>query len=120
MAGPASVDEYLAHVPDEQRVALEHLRKQIKAAAPDAQETIAYSMPAFRIGGHFLVSYAAYKRHLSLFPASGAVMAALGDVLTPYFSGKGTLRFEARKLLSAELVREIVKIRLKEVATRGR
>ena len=54
------------------------------------------ALPAFRShGGQFLVSFDAYKRHYSLFPASGAVVEALGAEIEPYLSGKGTIRFPA-------------------------
>jgi uncharacterized protein YdhG (YjbR/CyaY superfamily) len=92
-AAPSSVDDYLAAVPEQPRAALEALRATIRAAAPEATEQFSYGMPAFRDRGRFLVSYAAFKDHCSLFPASGAVRAALGDELAPYLSGKGTIRF---------------------------
>ena len=57
MAAPTSVEEYLAALPRESRAALEKLRKTIKAAAPEATETISYQMPAFKDHGRFLVSY---------------------------------------------------------------
>jgi len=88
MAAPTSVEEYLAALPEESRAALEKLRKTIKAAAPEATETIAYQMPAFKDHGRFLVSYAAFKDHCSLFPASNAVVEALGEELKPYFTGE--------------------------------
>jgi uncharacterized protein YdhG (YjbR/CyaY superfamily) len=115
------VDDYLAAVPKEQREALEKLRKQIRAAAPGATEAISYQMPAFKQDGRFLVSYAAFRDHLSLFPASYAVMDLLGSELEPYFSGKGTLRFTPDKPIPADLVKKIVKARLREMgAPRGR
>jgi uncharacterized protein YdhG (YjbR/CyaY superfamily) len=88
MAGPTSVDGYLAALPEAQRVALEKLRKTIKAAAPEATETISYQMPAFKDHGRFLVSYAAFKDHCSFFPASTALMKALGEELSPTSRGK--------------------------------
>jgi len=90
MAAPTSVDDYLATLPEDRRAAVQELRETIKAAAPEATETIAYLMPAFQTHGQFLVSYAAFKRHYSLFPASEAVVEALGHELTPYLAGKGT------------------------------
>jgi uncharacterized protein YdhG (YjbR/CyaY superfamily) len=116
MAGPTSVEEYLAGVPAERRAALEALRRTIRAAAPEATETISYQMPAFRVHGRFLVSYAAFKDHCSLFPASGPVMDALGDELRPYFTGKGTIRFQVNDPLPESLVSRIVRIRLDEIA----
>ena len=120
MAGPTSVEDYLAALPAEQRAALEKLRKTIRSAAPEATETISYQMPTFKDRGRVLVHYAAFKDHCSLFPASIGVMEALGEELKPYFSGKGTLRFTADKPLPAALVKKIVKARLEENAARGR
>jgi uncharacterized protein YdhG (YjbR/CyaY superfamily) len=115
MAGPTTVDEYMAALPDERRAAMTDLRRTVNAAAPGATESIAYQMPALRShGGQFLVSYAAYKQHYSLFPASGAVIDALGDELTPYLAGKGTIQFPAGLPIPTDLVTRIVKIRLTE------
>ena len=75
MATPSTVDEYMAELPDDRRVVLEQLRKTINAAAPEATETIAYQMPALRSrDGQFLVSYASYKAHYSLFPANDEIV----------------------------------------------
>ena len=121
MAKPATVEDYLAGLPEERRAAVEQLRETIRAAAPEAIETIAYDMPAFRShGGQFLVSFAAYTAHYSLFPASGAVVEALGDELAPYLSGKGTIRFPATEPLPLATVSKIVAIRLAENAAHGR
>ena len=120
MATPTSVEDYLAALPEGSRAALEKLRETIKAAAPEATETIAYQMPAFKDHGRFLVSYAAFKDHCSLFPASQAVMEALGEELKAYVTGKATVRFRADKPLPATLVERIVKARIEENAARGR
>ena len=117
MAPPASVDEYMDGLAEDRRTALQEMRRTINAAAPEATETIAYSMPALRShGGQFLVSYAAYKRHYSLFPASGVVVAELGDELAPYLAGRGTIQFPAGKPIPLDLVRRIVEIRVGENA----
>ena len=116
MAAPTSVDDYLAALPEAPRAALERLRKTIKAAAPQATETISYQMPAFKLDGRFLVSYAAFKNHCSLFPASRKVLEAHGEELKPYFSGKGTIRFTTDNPLPPALVRKVVKTRIEENA----
>jgi uncharacterized protein YdhG (YjbR/CyaY superfamily) len=117
LPAPTSVEEYLATLSDERRAGVETLRATVNAAAPDATETIAYGMPALRShGGQFLVSYAAYKNHYSLFPASGAVVEACGDELAPYLSGRGTIQFPAGKPIPTELVTRILKVRVAENA----
>ena len=120
MAGPATVDEYLASLPEESRAALERLRETIRAAAPGATETIAYQMPAFREHGRLLMSYAAFKDHCSLFPMSTAVMEAHQEALRPYYAGKGTLRFSPNSPIPDALVKRLVRARLEENAARRR
>jgi uncharacterized protein YdhG (YjbR/CyaY superfamily) len=120
MAKATTVDDYLAALPEDKRRGVELLRRTINAAAPEAEESIAYLMPALRShGGQFLVSYAAYKKHYSLFPASDAVIEALGEELTPYLAGKGTIQFPADKPLPTATVTKIVKVRVAENAARG-
>src|SRR6187551_959023 len=100
-----TVDEYLAALPDERRGPMEELRRAIRRAAPDAVETIAYSMPAMRSpSGRFLVSYDAFKAHYSLFPSTAGMEAELGDELRPYLAGKGTIRFPAEQPVPIGLV----------------
>ena len=118
MATASSVNEYLASLPEDRRAVMEELRATIRAACPEASEAIAYQMPAFRLGGQFLVSYAAFKHHYSLFPASGAVIDALGDDLTPYLAGRGTIRFPANAPIPLDLVTKVVQARLAEVEAR--
>jgi uncharacterized protein YdhG (YjbR/CyaY superfamily) len=120
MATPTGVEEYLAGLPDDQRAAMQKLRMTIKAAAPQASETISYRMPAFKYQGRFLVWYAAFQDHYSLYPASEAVREDLGEKLKPYLSGKGTIRFAWDGRLPVSLVKEIVKVRARENAAHRR
>lgn len=110
----ASVEAYLAAVPEPYRTALEALRAQVRALVPDATEQISYGMPAFKDRGRMLVAYAAFAKHCSLFPASGSVRERLGPEIAPFFAAKGTLRFTPDHPLPADLVRRIVELRLEE------
>jgi uncharacterized protein YdhG (YjbR/CyaY superfamily) len=120
MAKPTSVEEYLGSLAADRRAAMDELRATIRSAAPGATETIAYDMPALRSDGQFLVSYAAYKHHYSLFPANSAIVEALGAELTPYLSGKGTIHFPANAPIPLALVRKVVEARVAEVGARDR
>jgi uncharacterized protein YdhG (YjbR/CyaY superfamily) len=113
-----TVDAYLAGLPEDRRAAMEDLRRTIRAAAPAATEAISYNMPAFRLDGHFFVSYEAFKRHYSLFPWTDGMVEELGDAIKPYAVGKGTLRFPADEPIPLDLVRRIIEIRLREFAPR--
>ncbi len=118
MAKPTTIDEYLAGVGAERSVALEKLRKTIKAAAPEAEEYIGYGIAAFRLDGKPLVGFGASANHCSFFPMNGSTVAAHKDLLKNYDTSKGTIRFQASKPLPATLVRKLVKARIAENRTR--
>jgi uncharacterized protein YdhG (YjbR/CyaY superfamily) len=121
MAKATTVDEQLAALPPERRAVMESLRAAIRAGAPAAEETIAYDMPAYRTpGGRFVVSFASFKAHYSLFPASDIVVERLGDEIRPYLAGRGTIRFPAGKPVPLDLVRRVVEIRVEETADRAK
>ena len=115
---PSWVDDYLATLPEDRRAWMQELRATIKSAAPDAVEVITYKMPGFKANGSFLVSYDAYKRHYSLFPASQAVVDTCGEELAPYLTGKGTISFPIGMSVPVELVTKIVRVRVAENAAR--
>ena len=116
MPPPATIEGYLAALPDVRRRGLEQLRAAARAGAPDAQESIAYGIPTLRVGGRLLVSYAAFKAHYSLFPASQVVIDALGAEVASHVAGKGTLRFAASEPLPTDLITRIVRVRVRELA----
>ncbi len=120
MAPPPSVEAYMGEVPEPMRGALERLRSVVQAAAPGATDCIYYAMPAIRVHGRTVVSYAAFRDHLSLFPLGSSVLDALGDEVAPYRTGKGTLQFRLDEPLPEELVTRIVQARLAAVAAGGR
>jgi uncharacterized protein YdhG (YjbR/CyaY superfamily) len=109
-----SIDDYLSRVPDDQRTALEMLRKAILAAAPRAEECISYSLPAFRLDGKLLVAFGASSNHCSFFPMSGTIVEAHKNLLKGYETSKGTIRFQPGKPLPAALIRTLVKARIAE------
>jgi uncharacterized protein YdhG (YjbR/CyaY superfamily) len=111
---PKTIDEYLASLSDDQRAALEKLRKAIKAAAPRALECISYRLPAFRLDGRILVAFGARENHCAFYPMSSSTVADHADALEGYDTSKGTIRFEAKRPLPVALVRLLVKARIAE------
>jgi uncharacterized protein YdhG (YjbR/CyaY superfamily) len=108
-----SIDEYLAFQPEKVMEALENLRQIIRETAPEAEEVISYGIPAYKYQG-MLVYFAAYKKHCSLFAGNGALTEQMQEQLKAYKTSKGTIQFTVEKPLPDELVREIVKIRMKQ------
>jgi uncharacterized protein YdhG (YjbR/CyaY superfamily) len=115
----ATIDAYLADLPAERRAVLEQVRALVRDVAPASAEVISYGMPGAKLGGRLVLSYAAFAKHWSLFPASGAVLAELSDELAPYFKPTATLRFSWKEPVPADLVRRFVAIRVAEVAAGG-
>jgi uncharacterized protein YdhG (YjbR/CyaY superfamily) len=103
-------DAYLAALDSDRRAALEKLRKAIRAAAPQAEESISYGVPAFRLNGRFLVALAAAKQHCSFYP--GSAVQAFGADLKGYDTSKGTVRFQPHKPLPSSLVKKLVRARI--------
>jgi uncharacterized protein YdhG (YjbR/CyaY superfamily) len=116
-AAPETIDEYLAPLSNEKRAALEKLRKDIKSAAPQAEECISYQVPGFRLGGRLLVSFGAAANHCAFYPGAYPIEAHK-DELKAYGTSKGTIRFPANKPLPATLVRKLVKSRIAEYAAK--
>jgi len=121
MAGKTqTIDGYLSALSDEQRTALEKLRRSIKAAAPKAEECISYQLPAFRLDGRMLVAFGARANHCAFYPMSSTTVKAQAAALAGYDTSKGTIRFPADKPLPSSLVRKLVKARIAENAAAGR
>jgi uncharacterized protein YdhG (YjbR/CyaY superfamily) len=116
-AKPKTIDDYLAALPDDQRAALEKLRKTIRAAAPKAEECISYGLAAFRQNG-MLVGFGASAKHLAFYPMNSTTVKAFKDELKGLATSKGTIRFQPDKPLPAALVRKLVKARIAENAER--
>ena len=120
MRTPATVEEYLGWQPEAARAKLEEMRAAIRAVVPDATETISYQMPGFRYRGRVLVTYAAFRDHVSLFPMGGGVIDAMRDELAPHIGGKGTLHFALDAPLPVDLIQRVVRAKLQESTDRGR
>jgi len=111
---PTTIDEYLAGVSADNRVALQKVRTAIQSAAPTAEECLAYGMPAFRLDGKCLVAFRAAANHCSFHPMSGVTVAGLRAELAGYDTSTGTIRFEPSRPLPARLIAKLVKARIEE------
>jgi uncharacterized protein YdhG (YjbR/CyaY superfamily) len=107
-----NTDEYIAMFPTEVQEVLEKLRQTIKNAAPQAEETISYQMPAFKLHGS-LVYFAAYKKHIGFYPTASGI-SAFKEHLTNYEVSKGTIKFPINEPLPFDLITTIVKFRVEE------
>lgn len=110
---PQTIDEYIADLPRDVREILQKIRKTIKRAAPDAEEAIRYNMPTFNLNGHYLIYFAAYKKHIGMYPIPPGD-AKFNTEIAAYQTGKGTLQFPLERPIPYKLITKIVKLRAKE------
>jgi uncharacterized protein YdhG (YjbR/CyaY superfamily) len=106
-----SIDEYIATFPEAVQKLLQKVRATIKATAPkSATEKISYQMPCFELNGSNLIHFAAFKNHIGIYGAGGAI--EVHKELAAYAGPKGTLKFPYAEPLPVDLIRKIVKFRV--------
>jgi uncharacterized protein YdhG (YjbR/CyaY superfamily) len=114
---PGDIDEYIAGFPPAVRSVLERVRRTIRKAVPEAEETISYGIPTYKLNGRRVLYFAGWKEHYSLYPSTARLVAALKDDLAPYeVNSKGTIRFPLSSPVPVKLIVDIAKFRAKEVA----
>ena len=110
-AAPKDIAEYIAGFPEDVQELLTKLRMTIRAAAPDAEETIKYQMPTFTLQGN-LVHFAAFKKHIGFYPAPRGI-EEFKDELSVYKGAKGSVQFPLGKPIPYDLISRIVKFRVR-------
>src|SRR5262245_26385019 len=115
-AAPKTIDQYIAGFPGEVQEILEKIRMTIRKAAPKAEEKISYQMPSFTLNGSYLIYFAAYKKHIGLYPAPRGDEKFKKE-LSAYEGGKGTVRFPLDQPIPYGLITRIVKFRASENST---
>ena len=108
MTTDSRVDAYLNALPDDQRRLLADVRARVQALAPDAVELISYDMPAFKLAGQFLLSYAAWKRHCSIYAPGEHLLAKYAAELAGHGRTKGSLHFSAERPLPSGFLEDFV------------
>ena len=117
-SAPTTIDAYVATFPLEVQALLQQIRQVIHNTIPNLGETISYSMPTFTLNGKYLVSIAAHKKHIGLYPAPTGV-EEFHEAVALYGGGKGTLKFPLNKPMPFDLIRSIVRFRAKEQAEKA-
>jgi uncharacterized protein YdhG (YjbR/CyaY superfamily) len=113
--GAPEVDAYMDAVPEPQRSTLAQVRTTLEALLPDAEQTISYGSPAFKVGGRGVAGFAAFAHHCSYLPMSGSVTATLADELTGFETTKGSVKFPVDTPLPEPILRALVDARLAEL-----
>lgn len=110
---PNNYADYAKHYPKDVQKLLQQMRQTILNAAPKAEETISYGMPAFRQDGGILVWFAAHTNHIGFYPGASGIAAFAAD-LARYKYAKGSVQFPIDVPLPLALIRRMVQFRVKE------
>ena len=112
-----SIDEYIETFPEDTQKILKQVRRTIKTAAPEAGEKISYGIPTFTLNGKYLIYFAGWKNHISIYPIPIGD-EAFNKEISQYVAGKGTLKFPTDKPMPLKLISKIVKLKVAEALTR--
>lgn len=115
-----TAEAYIASAPDADRAGLEAIRKAIRDAVPEAEETISYQIPAFRTGDGWIFYYSVYVNHFSIAcPPPWTEREAFKAELAPYKMSKSAIQFPKSEPLPLELIGEMAAFRAREAANRA-
>ncbi|HAQ18786.1 MAG TPA: hypothetical protein DCR40_06050 [Prolixibacteraceae bacterium] len=116
---PNTIDEYIAGFPDEIQRILNQVRSTIRQAAPEAEESISYGMPAYQLNGRPLVYFAGFKNHIGFY-ATPTGHSEFAKELSKYKQGKGSVQFPIDQPMPLELIAQIVEFRAFENLEKGK
>jgi uncharacterized protein YdhG (YjbR/CyaY superfamily) len=100
-----TIDEYIKASPKDVQALLEKMRQTIRKAVPEAEETISYQIPTFKLNGSSVVHFAAFKKHIGLYPPAPKEFK---KEVAQYEGPKGNLKFPMDKPIPYDLVTRIV------------
>lgn len=107
------VDAYISTFSEEMQVVLNQIRAIIKEKAPEAVESMAYGMPAYKTNGKPLVYFAGYKKHIGFY-ATPTGHSEFKKELSKYKQGKGSVQFPVNQPIPFDLIGQIVEFRVYE------
>ena len=109
---PKSITEYINAAPKEARKKLREIRGCLRQAAPGADESLKWGMPAFSYH-RILFTFGGYKHHIGFYPTRSALNAFAKD-LSKFKTSSGTVQFPLDRPLSLPLIRKIAIFRVRE------
>ena len=109
----ATIDDYIGAFPEDVRSILQDVRARLRSAVPTADEGISYGIPVLTLDGRYLVYFAGWKHHISVYPLPEGD-ATLVEAMAPYVAGKGTLKFPLSEPIPYDLIERVAARLLEE------
>ena len=108
-----SINEYVSSLPENAQKAMSEIIATIKVKVPNAEESISYNMPAFKVNGEYFVHFSAWKNHIGMYPIP-AGNEAFQKQIESYRSAKSSLNFPLDKPMPIKLIEKVIKFRIAE------
>ena len=108
---PQNVDDYIAVAPEAAQRKLHEMRACVAKAAPGAEETLKYGMPAYCYQ-RILVIFGGFKQHIGFYP-TGRAMKPFEKELAKFKRSRGAVQFPLDRPLPLALIRKIVAERVR-------
>lgn len=110
-----NVNTYITQFESDVRGRLAAMRKVIRDVAPEAVESFAYGMPAYKLHGKPLVYFAGFPHHIGFYATPNG-HEAFKKEFAPYKQGKGSVQFPLNQPLPLELVKKVVRFRVQQLS----
>ena len=104
----------MTEFPADVQVILEKVRTTIKKAAPDAIESIAYGMPAYKLNGKPLVYFGGFAQHIGFY-ATPQAHESFADELAKYKQGKGSVQFPLNQPIPYDLIAKMTRYKAEQL-----
>lgn len=114
-----SVEQFIKAAPEQAQSILKKLRAAVRKALPKADETISYNIPCYKLNGKYVVYFAGYPNHVSIYPVPKTITGMKEDI-AKYKAGKGTLKFANDKPLPLGFIKKVILQLAKENAARNK
>lgn len=113
-----TVDEYIQNFPEEVQEILQKIRALIKKTSPKAVEAISYQIVGYKLDNKVLIYFAAFTKHIGIYPINGQLLERFKKESNPYLKGKATLQFSLNQPIPYDLIEKIVKFQAKAIETK--
>ena len=108
-------EEYISKFSEEIQAELNKIRCLVKKTAPGAIEAMGYGVSAFKLNGEYLIYYAAFKKHIGIYPSPTAI-EFFKEELKEYNPAKGTIKFPFGTAIPYDLIKRIIEYMVKELS----
>ncbi len=110
----SDVDAYINQFSGEVKARLQQMRQLVRAEVPDAEESMSYGLPAYKLRGKPLVYFGGYEHHVGFYATPNGHEAFRAE-FAKYKQGKGSVQFPNDQPLPIELVKRVVRYRREQI-----